>query len=358
MRFVHIADIHFDAPFISLKNTEYLVEQRKLEQRNIFKKVIEYINKEKIEYLFISGDLYENEYVKKSTIEYINNQFKLIPETKIFITPGNHDPNIKGSFYDTYEFAPNVKIFKTNNIEKYVDDNIEIYGFGFNDFYMNNSPIEKFYLEESIKPKVFIMHGDLNGVIDSKGLSYNPVSEKLLNSFKFDYIAMGHIHKSNFENNRKIIYPGSLLSLGFDEIGKHGMVVGDISNNKLNLEFVELDEREFAQIEIEIDNMFSQNDIIEYINTIYIEKNKLCKVILKGNRKFVINTREILRFINNENIIKIKDETKIGYDLEEISKENTLRGIFVRKLLEKLKSGIYTEDEIEKAIEIGLEAME
>ena len=43
MKFVHIADMHFDSPFINLADKEYLGDLRRLEQRKIFKKVIEYI---------------------------------------------------------------------------------------------------------------------------------------------------------------------------------------------------------------------------------------------------------------------------------------------------------------------------
>ena len=53
MKFVHIADMHFDSPFIALSDKWNLVEQRRLEQRKVFKKVIEYIEQNKIEYLFI-----------------------------------------------------------------------------------------------------------------------------------------------------------------------------------------------------------------------------------------------------------------------------------------------------------------
>ena len=38
--------------------------------------------------------------------------FAEIPSTKIFITPGNHDPYIKDSIYDTTYFGSNVYIFK------------------------------------------------------------------------------------------------------------------------------------------------------------------------------------------------------------------------------------------------------
>jgi len=97
MKFVHIADMHFDSPFTSLGRIEGLSDIRRLEQRKIFKKIIEYIQENNIECLFISGDLYENDYVKQSTIEYINNLFKTIPNTKIFIAPGNHDPYLIGN---------------------------------------------------------------------------------------------------------------------------------------------------------------------------------------------------------------------------------------------------------------------
>lgn len=111
MRFVHIADMHFDAPFTSLNLKEGLGDKRRLEQRNAFKRVIEYIKENKIEYLLISGDLYEHEYVKFSTIEYINNLFKQIPNTKIYIVPGNHDPKLKDSYYSNFKFNQNVYIF-------------------------------------------------------------------------------------------------------------------------------------------------------------------------------------------------------------------------------------------------------
>ena len=75
MKFIHIADIHLDMPFTVLSKNG-LSEQRRLEQRNAFNKMIKYIKDNNIENLFITGDLYENEYVRKSTIEYINNCFK------------------------------------------------------------------------------------------------------------------------------------------------------------------------------------------------------------------------------------------------------------------------------------------
>lgn len=361
MKIVHIADMHFDSPFVNLSDEDNLGDFRRLEQRKVFKKVIKYIKENNIQYLFISGDLYEHKYVKKSTIEYINNLFKEISNTKIFISPGNHDPFIKNSYYNQFNWNKNVKIFGSK-IEKIETEEANIYGFGFDDFYCTHSGIEEFNLEDSDKLNILVIHGTIDGAsIEEK--QYNSMSKKMLLEKGFDYIAMGHIHKPDYdtEQNQRIVYPGSPISLGFDELGKHGMIVGEIEEGKINLEFVELDEEEFIEIELNTTEVYSKEELVEKINNLEIKNNQYIKIILIGNRNFEINTYEIIKLIANERIIKIKDKTKIAYDLEKISKNNTLRGLFAKTMLEKLNDEENSEEDktiIEKAIEIGLEALE
>lgn len=357
MRFVHIADMHFDIPFTSLNNKEDLGEKRRLEQRNALKRIIEYIKENHIEYLFIAGDLYEHEYIRKSTIDYISKLFDEIPNTKIFITPGNHDPYIKNSYYDTYEFGENVYVFSNSRIEKYEDENVNIYGMAFTEFFMEESPLEKISIPKSNKPNILIAHCDLNGSKDKEGFSYNPILESKLNSLEFDYVALGHIHKNNIENTNNIYYPGSTISLGFDELGEHGMIVGDVTKERVKIDFVKVDERCFEEIRLKVDDFATKEDLIDHVLNLNLDDNNLYKLILIGNRNFEINIREIVRVVSRENVLKIKDCTKINYDLEELSKQKNLKGIFVKEVLEMYNKGLCTEEEYQKAIEIGLEAM-
>ena len=53
----------------------------------------------------------------------------------------------------------------------------------------------------------------------------------------------------------------------------------------------------------------------------------------------------------------MKDKTKIGVDIETLQKENNIKGIFVRNMLEKQQIENLDKDFIEKAIEIGLEVL-
>lgn len=361
MKFVHIADMHFDSPFVNLSDKDILGDLRRLEQRKIFKKVMDYIKDNKIEYLFISGDLYEHKYVKKSTIEYINNLFKEIPETQIFIAPGNHDPYIKNSYYNKFEWNNNVKIFNLE-IEKIETEEAYIYGFGFDDFYCYNSGIEELEIENKDKINILITHANLDGS-GNDDKNYNNVSSKVLKEKGFHYVALGHIHKLdyNHEKEQRIVYPGSTTALGFDELGEHGMIVGELEKDKLDLKFIPLDEEKFIKKEIDVTYIYSKEELIERINEIVVQKNEYVEIILQGNRNFEIDKYDLLKYVFNERIIKIKNQTKIAYDLEKMANTTTLKGIYIREMLKRLENKDTTDEEkqiIEKAIEIGLEALQ
>ena len=343
MKFVHIADVHLDSPFKTISDRADIGVERRIEQRNALKKVIEYIKQNNIEYLFISGDLYEQDYIRESSINFLNELFKEIPDTKIYIAPGNHDPFIKNSFYATFNWNKNVKIF-TNVVQKVENVGVNIYGFGFNNFEMNDNQIKNIELDEPEKINILITHGDLG---ESK---YNYMNLQDIKNIGFDYVALGHIHKRNDTTN--IVYPGSLISFGFDELGEHGMIVGEIKDKVLNKKFVKIDDREFVEQELDVSNILSEEELIEKINNIN-EENKLFKIILIGYRNFPININ--LKLIN-KNIIKIKDNTKLKIDFKE--NNNTLKGIFLKKINERKNNNLIDEKTYENILEIAQQALE
>ena len=445
MRFVHMADIHFDSPFTVLASKKDLSNIRRLEQREAFKKAIEYIKEEQIPFLFISGDLYEQEYIRESTIEYINNLFKTISKTKIFISPGNHDPFLNNSFYNTYKWNENVTIFK-GEIKRIELEDVDIYGYGFSDFYCTDSKLDKIEIKNKNKINILITHGALDAS-KTLDMQYNPINSVKLRKIGFDYVALGHIHKSNYNNENNFVYPGSLISFGFDEPGEHGFLdieinkIGiknnseenkinklkiennseknkikklkiknnskenkikklkiknnseknriknlkiknnlmkkrnNISNrninqndkenndkkndlNEKNIKFIKTDNRTFVEKSINISHINSEENLIEEINKIDIEEDKFYKIILDGTKKTEINKNKICKLIENKNILKVKDKTKTEYNFDILSKQKNLKGIFVKKMLNRLKDNPEQEEYIKRAIEIGLKSFE
>lgn len=378
MKFIHIADVHLDMPF---NNLGYLGEKRRLEQIENFKKLIDLVIEEKVDYLFISGDLYEHEYVKTSTINILIEQFKRIPLVHVIIVPGNHDPYIKGSIYDKTKFPNNVRVIK--GYEQFETDKLNIYAYGFTDFYDKGINIRNIELINNGKKNVFISHGELDTHISEYKNMYNPMKKSELIYKNFDYVALGHIHKSNFSIDENIIYPGSFMNYRFSE-DNAGIVLGEFKNatiysgeenkykqlidEKLFLEHINVDKRKYEEVNIDVSEIRNIQELVARLQFSNFDKNNYIKVNFVGNKNFELNKLYIKNNLNNENIIKIEDNTKIGYDLEEISKEKTLKGIFVKKALQKYnmidKEYRISEEEkarqktnIIKAIEIMLEEM-
>ena len=356
MKFVHIADMHFDSPFKNLADKPDLGDMMRMEQRKALKKIIEYIKNEDIPFLFISGDLYEQKYIRKTTIEYINNLFKEIPNTKIFISPGNHDPFIKNSYYNQFIWSENVTIF-TNKAQKVETEEADIYGCGFDDFYCEKSRINDFKIENKNKINILVIHGSVNAS-ETLEKNYNPMTKKAIEEKGFDYIALGHIHKR--DDNTNIVYPGSTVTQGFDELGAHGMIVGEIEKDRLNIHFKKVAQIEFEEIQLDCTEIISKEELIEKINNLDLEENKLYKIVLNGKRNFEIDIYNLFKFNLDEKIIKIKNCTKPNYDLNSLSNETTLRGLFTKEMINKLDKAENEEQKsiIEKAIELGLEVLE
>lgn len=375
MRFIHMADVHFDSPFTVLASRENLANERRLEQRKAFADTIEYIKENQIPFLFISGDLYEQKYIRKSTIEYINNLFKEIPNTQIFISPGNHDPFLINSFYNTFEWNNNVTIFNSE-IKIIETAEADIYGFGFTDFYCENSQIEKINIKNKNKINILITHGSLDAS-KTLDMQYNPLNSNKLKEIGFDYVALGHIHKANYEENKNnFIYPGSLISFGFDELGEHGFLDVEINknnsekNNLINLKinnnnlkinkkikFIKVDKRIFEEIKLNISEINSEEELIEKIKNIKTERQKNYKVILEGYKNIEIDLNKIKKMVLDENVLKVKDFSKVKYDIKELANQNNLKGVFINRILQKEEEGLCTKEEAEQAIEIFINAL-
>ena len=139
------------------------------------------------------------------------------------------------------------------------------------------------------------------------------------------------------------------------------MIVGELEKEKINLEFVPLDETEFKLFDLDVTEIISKEELIEKINEINFEENNLIEIILKGKRNFEIDRYELYKLISNDKVIKIKDKTKINYDLEKLSNDTTLKGLFAKEMLAKLNEENIPEEQkeiIEKAVEIGMEAID
>ncbi|TYQ14818.1 UNVERIFIED_CONTAM: DNA repair exonuclease SbcCD nuclease subunit [Acetivibrio alkalicellulosi] len=372
IKFLHFSDVHLDVPFTSMKTGKSKISERRRDIIEVFDSIINLAKKECVDTIFISGDLYEHSYVKKSTIEYINKNFSEIAEIKIFIIPGNHDPYVNNSYYKNYDWAKNVFILSEEK-PFYLDKNIGlcVYGIGFENFFKEKNSVNDIKCIDKRLINVLLIHGTVD--INIKGNVYNPVKSQELAQLGMDYIALGHFHKRIEDVGGKgVIYnAGSPEPLGFDEEGEHGVFIGSINKlcedeKNLTVNFICLNKRQYKSISIKFDKVTNIDTIIDKIHEetkgLEGEKN-LLHVTLKGytDRGFKINVSELKEILESKFFyIKIKNDTIPFYDFDEIMEDAGIKGLFVKKMMFKIE---YAKSEREKELLLkslcyGLEALE
>lgn len=372
IKFLHFGDLHLDMPFTSLGDTGLQSSVRRQELKECFDRVIGLAQKENVDIILISGDLFEHSYIRKSTINHINDKFKQIEKIRVFIVPGNHDPLVVDSYYKTCEWSQNVTILGEHAPSVMLESaGACIHGAGFRSFYEKESLVSSVSSANGNFINILLIHGTVDLKLDSG--NYNPMTCEELDALGMDYIALGHFHNriEGIGARRNIYNPGSPEPLGFDEQGKHGVFVGTLTKAEgereghLEVRFVETGLREYKTLEVNVNGCSSEQQIVDRIALAIYRENAatdLFDVRLRGylERHFTPDIGYIQRcFSDKVFFLKVRDETAIDFDIEEILKEPGLRGLFAQKLVSLMEEEGNGDKELyKKALYYGLQALE
>ncbi|WP_133014044.1 metallophosphoesterase family protein [Clostridium cuniculi] len=363
VKVLHCADLHFDTPFKEL--SKEVSDTSKNELLEVFKKIIDLAIEENIEVLLIAGDVFDNLTVNKNTLFFISDQIKRIKNIKVFISPGNHDPYNEKSFYSMINWPENVYIFKGDMEFKEVKElNLIIWGAGFRNNYENETLLKNINVENN-KINIMLLHGEITSA-NSKN-EYNPIYINDIYKSNIDYIALGHRHKFSGilkEGMTTYAYSGCPQGRGFDEEGEKGVIIGEVYKGGTNLSFLPVCKRKYITKEIDITGTNNYDEVIfkllSDLSDEEIHKN-FYKIILKGELKEHFNLKESLlieKLKNKFYYIKIINDTSIEVNLTELSRDYSIKGMFIAKILEKLKDASDDDKEILKlALKMGIQCL-
>ena len=364
VKIVHTADLHFDTPFNEVDEKQRLINKEELKE--VFKNIINFCKEKHVDILLLAGDIFDNLTLSRETIHFIENIFNDIKETRVFISPGNHDPYDNNSFYKLIKWPENVYVFKGNLEKVYIEElKTNVWGAAFNGKYVRKS-ILKGFSQNDEEINIMVIHGELSS--SEEGNEYNPITLKNIRESGMDYIALGHRH--NFsgvlkEGSTFYSYSGCPQGRGFDETGDKGIVYGYVAKGFAELSFIKTCKRNYEEVYVDISNLFGYEEIREKILDSIKEKdrkNNLYKIILKGevSEKFHIEEKIVKsKLLNDFYFCKVIDKTSIALDIKELSKGYSVKSIFVRKLVKKLKEAKTDEERevIKMALKIGISSL-
>ncbi len=356
--FIHTADLHLGLEFKSVNFNRQKANERRIELWNTFERIVRKAQEDKVDFLLIAGDLFEEEYFTFKDINRVKNTFSQAEDVNIVLVAGNHDTLNKKTLYKAVKWPENVTIFETGTLHKkeFPDKNTHIYGYSWDKAEIDKDIFAHFPGLDRECINILLIHGD----VLSRESKYLPLDKNLLLQLGFDYIALGHIHKPIIFSE-KIAYCGSPEPLDFGEVGEHGIIQGKITKEGTNISFIPFSKRIFIEKEIELDETMGYVDIINRIQACDDRENKnknLYRLILKGiiSPTVDLNVKDIEESLKEDFYhIEIVDDTTIDYDLDALAEENkdNIIGYFIEEMKKKdLNNRINKQ-----ALYLGLEAL-
>ncbi|PIN75590.1 hypothetical protein COV18_01970 [Candidatus Woesearchaeota archaeon CG10_big_fil_rev_8_21_14_0_10_37_12] len=291
MKFAHIADCHIGSwrdPKLRAANT------------NSFKLAIDICIKEHVDFLLISGDLFNTAVPAIDSLRMTVEQLKKIKDNNIpvYFIAGSHDFSPSGkTMLDVLEQAGlAINVAKGEELSDgrirlhfTVDPktNVKITGMigkkgsletGYYHF------LAKEYLENEPGKKIFLFHSAL-AELKPKELEKMDAMPVSLLPANFDYYAGGHVHvvdRQSIDDRNNIVYPGPIFPNNFSEIEKlqHGsfVIVNDDEIRHVPLHVhntvcltIDSDNKTVSDVELEIKKQIASADLKNAVVTIRVQ---------------------------------------------------------------------------------------
>ena len=280
MKFIHLSDLH-----IGKKVNEFSMLE---DQKYIFEKIISIIEQQKIDGVFIAGDVYDKSIPSREAVQVFDDFLTKIASKNIpvFVISGNHDAAERIAF--GAEMMKQSKVYLSPVFDGNINEVILKDEYGEIAIYMlpfvKPATVRPFYNDVEINSyndavKTVIEHTNINknrrNILiahqfvtgaeksNSEDISVGGIDNVDAEVFDdFDYVALGHIHKPQFVGRETIRYCGTPLKYSFSEV-----------NDKKSACIVIL--REKGNISIEKIDLMPQKDMCE-IKGYYQEITALC----------------------------------------------------------------------------------
>jgi len=361
MKLIHCADIHLDSRMGANLSKDQAKERRR-EILNTFVKMVNYAKENHVDAILISGDLFDVRNASALSKNTFRNLVWDNPEILFFYLRGNHDDETPLNVFD--DMPDNLFLFSDSWSGYGIGENkaVMIYGIELNSENCGSSQMS--FAPDPSKINIVMLHGqDVDGAGPDKAETINL---KQFRNKGINYMALGHVHaykRENLDGEAVYCYPGCLEGRGFDETGDHGFVVLDIDEDKgiIKDSFVSFANRRLYEIRVDVTGLNSSPDMInaakKNLNESGAGSIDMVKVVLCGCvdvecEKDVDYIKHALEA--NYYFLKVYDKTELKVDPETYRYDSSLKGEFVRTVL---NDDSLSEEEKGEIVRLGLNVL-
>ena len=347
MKLIHCADIHLDSP-METNLTAEKARERKMEVRSAFTRMVRYAEDAGVEAILIAGDLFDSTHVTKSTEKYVIELIEAHPLIDFYYLAGNHD---RGSMLSALDARPQNLFLFGDTWTSYRREHLVLTGAA--------HPDEDTLSLSEEDVNIVVLHGQQTR--GTAGAKEDVIRLSKLKGKYIDYVAMGHIHDyraMKLDARGVACYSGCLEGRGFDECGEKGFVLLEIDGKRVVHRFVPFAARTLHTRSLEIDGIRSSLDLEEQLLKAVadIPAQDAVKVVLTG--RFLPDVPHDLSHLRavlegRFYFSKVTDESRLLIRKEDYQNDISLKGEFVRRVLDSSMS----DAEKERVIACGFRAL-
>ena len=359
MKVVLFSDLHLDAQFAWLGGQGTAARQRRQGLRETLRAVTSLVTKVRADALLCAGDLYEQERFSPDTAAFLANLFADLDSVPVFIAPGNHDWYGPESLYRQTPWSPNVHIFGERFLEPVeLDSGLTLWGAAhcapvntddfLADFHVNRAGVN-----------LALFHGsERNWLVDQgegKQLHASFDASEIRRA-GLNHAFVGHYHKP--KQGQELTYPGSPAPLAFGDGSDGAAVLITIGQDgSIKRESHKVSRLEMHDLHVNVTGCQSRDDIRDRVARQMAGCHGIARISLMGEISpsadfHADDLRDVTS--NLEGTLVLTTDMHVAYDFEATANEQTVRGQFVRDVLDDAS---IDEDARHRILVTGLRAL-
>ncbi|MSQ15685.1 MAG: metallophosphoesterase [Dehalococcoidia bacterium] len=367
MKFVLFSDLHLDASFAGLGRGTQAGTRRRQALRDTLLNIVALAGAEKADAILCGGDLYEHESFTEDTMHFLRKAFADIHPMDIYLAPGNHDWMGRTSIYERADWTSNVHIFKESSLTSFpLDSGLTVWGAAHNNPAVTQGFLDGFppIIRGNGVRHLALFHGSELGGYDALGegkVRHAPFKEKDITDVGFDHAFLGHYHRARAGDHHT--YPGNPCPLRFGEDAGRGAVIihvtSDSSGVKVDREWRTVSSYQTHDISLDVTGCSSQQDVRDKMIGVLQGKEGCARITVFGeiSPDIDLNLRALETVAPSLDALAVRvgPDLHFAYDFDRISLEPTVRGQFVKDVME---TADIDDEQRRKVLISGLRALE
>lgn len=337
MRLLHFADLHLDTPFAWAPPP--VAARRRQAIRDTLSAICAIARDRKVDALTCGGDLYEHDRFTADTAAFLVATFADLHPLPVLISPGNHDWLSPASIYRTAKWSPNVRIFENDRLEPYqLSHWLTLWGAAHRAPANTDDFLRDFHARAQ-GVNVGLFHGTERSGIPDQGAGKEPhaaFSAYEIGSAGLVHALLGHFHMPI--DGSGYTYPGNPEPLSFGETGVRGAVLVEVNeDSSIRRERVPVTQTVIQDLSVDVSSSATAQDVLDRVGAALAGRTGLARVSLKGEVSPTLMIEPGVLDGVRAGLEYVQFDTRglwPAYDLDEIGQEKTVRGQFVRDVLE------------------------